>query len=216
MAMDNNISVIIIDDHPLVLNGLAHILGHVEHLSLTATFISAREGIDYLRENKIDVVLLDINLPDMDGISACTEIKRIHPAIKIIAISNNNEASIINRMMQSGANGYLLKNASAKELVEAITQVEYGAVVLPDSVKEILKKSEKQEIPFVTRREKEVLTLMAKGHTTPEIAEKLFLSPLTIESHRRNLLQKFKVNNAASLIHKATEMKFIAAISLDD
>lgn len=211
--MANNISVIIIDDHPLVLNGMAYILDNVEHLSLVSTFVNAQEGIDYLRDNKIDVVLLDINLPDMDGISACTEIKKICPKTKIIAISNNNEASIINRMLQNGANGYLLKNASAEELIDAITQVEVEDVVLPETVREILKKSEKQEVPFVTRREKEVLTLMAKGLTTPEIAEKLFISPLTIESHRRNLLQKFKVTNAASLIHKATEMKYLSDLS---
>lgn len=211
--MEHNISVIIIDDHPLVLNGMAYILGNVTNLSLVGTFVCATEGIDYLRSHQVDVVLLDINLPDMDGISACEEIKKMCPDAKVIAISNNNEASIINRMLQNGANGYLLKNASAEELVEAIAQVEDEALVLTDTVREILKKSETQEVPFVTRREKEVLILMAQGFTTSEIAEKLFLSPLTIESHRRNLLQKFKVTNAVSLIHRATEMKYITDIN---
>lgn len=202
------ISVIIVDDHPLVLNGLEFILQNNSAINLKKSFTSASAALDYLGSELVDVVLMDINMPDMNGIDATIAIKKINPLIQVVAVSNLNEASVANRMLQSGASGYLLKNASASELIDAIHQVNEGMQVVSKEMTVALKEKN-SEVPFVTRREREVLLLMAEGQTTPEIADNLFISKLTVETHRRNLLQKFKVNNSASLIHKATEMKYI-------
>ena len=207
--MNNNISVIIIDDHPIVLQGFSHILQSEKHIELLDSFTSAKEGIAFLQERPVDVVLLDINMPDMNGIEACEKISKSHSECKVIAISNNNENSIIQRMLQSGASGYVLKNASADELVQCIRDAVEGRMALSEDVKVILQSAKSGSLPKITRRETEILQLLAQGMTSPEIAEKMFVSPLTIETHRRNLIQKFEVNNSAALIHKAMELKYI-------
>ncbi|TJZ54742.1 response regulator transcription factor [Sphingobacterium olei] len=202
------ISVIIIDDHPLVLNGFEFILKNTSTIELRGSFSNAKDAFDFLAIETVDVILVDINMPDMNGIDATEIIKKEYPGTQVIAISNLNEGSIALRMLKAGAMGYLLKNVSADELIEGIEAVMRGEQVLSKEMTFIL--TDKQdEIPTVSQREREVLALMAQGHTTPKIGELMFISPLTVESHRRNLLQKFKVANSASLIHKATEMKFI-------
>ncbi|WDF67504.1 response regulator transcription factor [Sphingobacterium oryzagri] len=206
--MDNRITVIIVDDHPLVLNGFAFILQNQKHIDLKGSFTSAVAAIDYIKCTAVDLVLMDINMPDMNGIDATLAIKKINPGIHIVAISNLNEASVARRMLQSGASGYLLKNVSATELIAAMQKVTDGEQVVSEEMINAVKEKT-EEVPFITRREREVLLLLAEGQTTPEIAENLFISKLTVETHRRNLLQKFKVNNSASLIHRATEMKYI-------
>lgn len=207
--MDKIISVIIIDDHPLVLNGFEFILKGGTDIALKGTFTNARDALDFLLSDPVDVVLVDINMPGMNGIETTAIIKKSCPNTQVIAISNLNEGSIALRMLQTGALGYLLKNVSAVELIMAIHAVHQGEQVLSREMEFITKGSQQDFIPKITEREREVLKLMAQGLTTPKIGELMFISPLTVESHRRNLLQKFAVSNSASLIHKATEMKFI-------
>lgn len=207
--MDKIISVIIIDDHPLVLNGFEFILKDGTDIALRGTFTNARDALDFLLSDPVDVVLVDINMPGMNGIETTAIIKKSCPNTQVIAISNLNEGSIALRMLQTGALGYLLKNVSAVELIMAIHAVHQGEQVLSREMEFITKGSQQDFIPKITEREREVLKLMAQGLTTPKIGELMFISPLTVESHRRNLLQKFAVSNSASLIHKATEMKFI-------
>ncbi|MFD2970239.1 response regulator transcription factor [Sphingobacterium bambusae] len=206
--MANNISVIIVDDHPLVLRGFEFILRNCADIRLEGSFATATEALAFLGSSSVDVVLMDINLPDMNGIDATEQLKKKWPAIHVVAISNLNEASVARRMLQSGASGYLLKNVSSAELIQAIVDVQAGKEVVSKEMQHALAET-KEEIPFVTAREREVLGLLAEGKTTPEIANQLFISKLTVETHRRNLLQKFKVANSASLIHRASELKFI-------
>lgn len=203
------IKVIVVDDHPVVLQGFEYILQDAEHIQLVGKFSDAGSMLGYLQNNRIDVVLLDINLPDSNGIDECAAIKNLHEDITIIAISNINEYSIIQRMLHAGANGYFLKNASADEVISGIHNAISGETVFSNGVENILKNHQSGDLPVITRREKEVLALLASGLSSVEIGEKIFISPLTVESHRRNLLQKFKVNNVAALIHKATELKYI-------
>ncbi len=201
--------MIIIDDHPIVLQGFTFMLQDIPHIDLRGAFTSAADGIEFVKNHPVQVVLLDINMPDMNGIRACEEILRVCSPCKVIAISNNNEHSIIQRMLQSGAAGYILKNASPEELISCVETALDGKIALSESVREIMQGATTGDLPIITRREKEVLRMLAEGMTTPEIADKIFVSPLTVESHRRNLLQKFSVSNAAALIHKATELKYI-------
>lgn len=202
------ISVIIVDDHPLVLNGFEFILKSTPQIRLVASFTSAKDALAFLQQEQVDVALLDINMPDMNGIDATEIIKKEYPETHVIAISNLNEGSIALRMLTAGASGYLLKNVSADELIQGIQTVMEGTPVLSQEIDAVLKNKPNQ-IPTISQREREVLTWMAQGHTTAKIADLMFISPLTVESHRRNLLQKFGVTNAVALIHKATEMKFI-------
>lgn len=206
--MAEHIQVIVVDDHPLVLRGFEYILTGAPGIQLCNSFSDAREAIAFLDKTPVDVVLLDINMPHMDGFEAIQMIQKRHPDTRVIAISNLNEASVATRMLQHGAAGYLLKNVSAEELIDAIQAVCRGEKSIAQEMQAMLKQAD-HTVPIVTRREQEVLLLLAQGFTTSKIADDMFISPLTVESHRRNLLQKFKVNNVASLIHRATEMKFI-------
>jgi len=203
------IKVIIVDDHPVVLEGFEYILQDVEGVQLVGKFADAMSMLSYLQDNMVDIVLLDINLPDSNGIDECAAIKKLHEDIIVIAISNINEYSIIQRMLNAGASGYFLKNASADEVASGIQMATEGKTVFSNGIKNILMSHQTGDLPVITRREKEVLSLLASGLSSVEIGKKIFISPLTVESHRRNLLQKFKVNNVAALIHKATEMKYI-------
>lgn len=203
------LKIIIADDHPIVLQGFEYMLQDVEGMQFMGKFTDAEAMLGYLTDHKVDVLLLDINLPGSNGIDACSVVKKRNPEVIVIAISNINEYSIIHRMLKAGANGYFLKNASADEVIMGIRNAVIGKTVYSKGIEDILKNQETGDLPVITRREKEVLALLALGLSSIEIGEKIFISPLTVESHRRNLLQKFKVNKVAALIHKATEMKYI-------
>lgn len=210
--MDKIINIVIIDDHPVVLQGFCYLLKNISEMCVVGCFTNAKDAIAFFQTNFADIVLLDINLPDKNGIELCNDIKRISPYSCIIAISNSNEHSIITRMLQNGASGYILKNASVEEVVYCIKTALSGKLAISADVQKILAKpcmKELRNTPKLTRREKEILKLIAAGHTTPKIAEQLYISPLTVETHRRNLMQKFQVSNAAALVHMAAEYKLL-------
>ncbi|MET0242788.1 MAG: response regulator transcription factor [Flavitalea sp.] len=207
--MKDRIKVIVVDDHPVVLQGFVYMLQDLEDLELMNKFTEASSALNFVRENDVDVVLLDINLPDMNGIDACRGITTMHGSTRVIAISNINEPSIIQRMLDNGASGYLLKNCSSEEVISCINDVMTGETGLSADVRKIMQGYRAGEVPVVTKREQQVLAMLARGLSSTEIGEEIFISPLTVESHRRNLLQKFKVTNVAALVYKASELKFI-------
>ncbi|MBU2945763.1 response regulator [Zobellia uliginosa] len=206
------IDILIVDDHPMVIEGLKTLLSDDERVSVKTHFINGTDTLSYLEKDTADVILLDVNLPDINGVEMVTKILNIRANVGIIGLSTYSEPSIINQMIKNGVKGYLLKNATADELVNAISQVQQGNFYFGSEVQKILADSVTQEstdLPKLTRREKHVLTLIAEGKTTNNIAEELFISPLTVETHRRNLMQKLEVSNAASLIKVAVEKKLI-------
>ena len=206
------IQLAIVDDHPVVIEGLQRLLGSKDYLNVAGTFTSGNEFLLYLKTNKTDIVLLDISLPDSNGMELCKEIKKHSPGTCVLALSNHSERSIIMQMLQNGASGYLLKNASADELLNCINEALDGQITFSNEIKQIIARPsahELKEVPQLTRREKEILALISDGMTTPQIAEKLSLSQLTIETHRRNLLQKFEVNNVAALIKVAVQQGLV-------
>jgi len=213
MYTNSTVSVIIIDDHPVVLEGFTSLLRNVEGITVEGCFTHAAEGLAHLAKNPVDILLLDINLPDSNGIELCGEIRRRYPATRIIIISNHNERGMITRLLQEGAAGYLLKNASSAELSQCIRDALAGKLVLSQDVQTILARLPDREpadgVPRLTRREKEILRMIAAGNTTAGIAAQLYLSPFTVETHRRNLMQKFGVGNAPALIRMATELRLI-------
>ncbi|CAM4239397.1 response regulator transcription factor [Zobellia roscoffensis] len=208
----NPIQILIVDDHPMVIEGLKTLLGDDERVVVKTHFINGTDTLSFLEKDTADVILLDVNLPDINGVEMVSKILNIRATIGIIGLSTYSEPSIINQMIRNGVKGYLLKNATADELVNAISQVHQGNFYFGSEVQKILADSVTQEgndLPKLTRREKHVLTLIADGKTTNNIAEDLFISPLTVETHRRNLMQKLEVSNAASLIKVAVEKKLI-------
>lgn len=206
------IKVFIVDDHPVVLEGMKYLLHLNEQIEVKGGCETGREALDFLSRDRADVILLDINLPDINGIDLCKQIKQLHPDIFIIAISIYNERSMITKMLQNGATGYLLKNASTQELLTAIQTVYNKSLYFSADVQKSLFEAaldDPLDLPRLTRREEEVLRSIGEGKTTNEIAEQLFVSPHTIETHRRNLMQKFNVSNSAALIKMATQYKLI-------
>lgn len=210
------ITVFIIDDHPMVIEGIKSLLGGSSFVSVIGSAIDGYQALEKLRrlskqDQEIEVALVDINLPDMNGIELCHQLKKEFPGIKVLGLSTFKERSYITRMLEAGASGYLLKNAAKEELEEAIQTVCRGKMYMSMEATATLTQSvaNRSEIPLLTRREREVLTLIAEGCTNNEIAAKLFISPLTVDSHRKNLLAKFQVKNTAAMIRFATEYKLI-------
>lgn len=200
-----------VDDHPVVLEGLRALLMDNESLQILDGFTTGNAVLEFMDKQEVDVVLLDISLPDINGTSLCQTMKEKFPETRVLAISNHDERSIVTAMLQNGASGYLLKNASAEELAQCIQSAIEGNLAFSEEVQKILAKgtSGHKPLPKLTRREKEVLKWVAEGMTTSAIAEKLYISPLTVETHRRNVMQKLEVNNTASLIKKAMEFEII-------
>ncbi len=199
----------IVDDHPMVIEGLRALLADQDDIVITHTCTLGEAAFELLGKEELDVVLLDINLPDISGTDLCERMKKAFPTLRILGMSTYSEPSLIYQMIQNGAKGYLLKNASADELIRAIHLVYAGKVYFSPEVQRILAEFSIKDKPQLTRREREVLALIAEGTTTQQIADKLFVSPLTIETHRRNLMQKFGVNNAPAMIRAALEQKLI-------
>jgi DNA-binding NarL/FixJ family response regulator len=192
----------------MVVAGLSSLLGRLENIEVAGAVSNAFDAIPFLKKNKIEVVLLDINLPDISGIDLCKKIHKEFPDIKILGISTFSERSYISRMIENGASGYLIKSASAGEIAEAIDTVLKGKIYLSVSMEHIAKPLSimpSDNLPALTKREKEILQLISEGLTNNQIAEKLFISPLTVDSHRKNLLTKLNVNNTASLIKLAVQ-----------
>lgn len=198
----------ILDDHPVVLQGLVNVLSGEEAFEIAGTFTSAADFLQFFNSNRVDVVLLDIILPDGNGMDLCKEIKTIAPDTIVLALSNHDQRSAIMKMLENGASGYLLKNASIEELVRGIYDALQHQIVFSDAIKEIIARpglKHLNDIPVLTAREQEILKLIASGITTRRIAEMLFLSKFTVENHRKNLLQKLQVKNVAALIKAASQ-----------
>ncbi len=205
------IRVIILDDHNMVLRGIETMLEDSKDIDIVATYSQGLELLENIARDVPNVLLLDINLPDSNGIDICKKLTKAHPEMAIIALSNYSEIGFIKNMLRNGAKGYLLKNTDKQELVNAISVVHKGGTYIPKNIQEILlndsigNTSQITFIPKLTRREKEILDLIAKEHINHEIAEILFISTKTVESHRNNLIQKLGVRNTAGLIRVAIE-----------
>lgn len=200
--------VFIVDDHYMVVEGIRSLLQNEKGIEWAGHAMNAASCLAFLQRQQPDIILMDINLPDKNGIDLCKEVKEKYPSVFIIGLSTFNQQSFIQKMMDSGASGYVLKNATQEELMEAISVVVKGKIYFSDEASQVLTKTDANPI-LLTRREKEVLELIAEGLTNNEIAQKLFVSPTTIDTHRKNLLAKFGVRNTASLIRDATKLQFI-------
>ena len=204
------IKVFIVDDHYMVIEGIHSLLKNEAGIEWVGHATNAASCISFLQHNNTDVILMDINLPDKSGIDLCREVKKSYPGIHILGLSTFNQQSFIEKMLESGAAGYLLKNATQEELMEGIQTVIKGKQYLSfDAATSLRQVAENGHAPVITRREKEVLGLIANGLTNAEIARQLFISIATVDTHRKNLLAKFEVKNTALLIKMAVQMQLI-------
>ncbi|MDZ4794128.1 MAG: response regulator transcription factor [Bacteroidota bacterium] len=206
------IRVFIVDDHPVVIEGIHSLLLNEKDIEWAGQAMNATSCLGFFVSNTADVVLMDISMPGMDGVELCSIMKEKYPGIFILGLSTFNQGLYIKKMMENGASGYILKNSSKEELLKAIHTVSKGNIFFSGEAGEALKeyqKSSADQLPELSPREKEILGLIAEGYTNPQIAEKIFLSSFTVDSHRKNLLAKLNVKNTACLIKLAVEKKLI-------
>lgn len=212
MSADQKIRVFIVDDHKLIIEGLRASLETESDIEVAGYAQNGNTCRAFFAANTADVVLMDINLPDVSGIDLCKDVLAQSPKARIIALTTFNEREYISKMMNQGARGYILKNTEVEEIREAVRQVYKGHIFLSKEAGDTLYSSntaETKTLPPLTPREIEILKLVADGMTAPEIAEKLFLSQLTVESHRRNIMAKVKARNIASLMKIAMDHNLI-------
>jgi DNA-binding NarL/FixJ family response regulator len=206
------IRVFIVDDHPVVIEGIHSLLKNEKDIEWVGQAMNAQSCLGFFVNNTADVILMDISMPGMDGVELCAVMKEKYPGIMVLGLSTFNQGLYIKKMMANGASGYILKNSSKEELIKAIHAVYQGGIFFSGEAGLALQeyqKSSKEELPALTAREKEILELIAEGYTNPQIAEKIFLSSFTVDSHRKNLLAKLNVKNTATLIRLAVEKKLI-------
>lgn len=203
------IKLFIVDDHYMVVEGIRSLLQNESNIEWLGHAMNAESCLAFLKKEQPDVILMDINLPDKSGIDLCKDVKQKHPGVFIIGLSTFNQQSFIQKMIENGASGYILKNATRDELIEAIDTVIKGKTFLSNETAATLRKPDNSSIPVITSREKEVLGLIAEGMTNNEIAQTLFISPTTVETHRKSLLNKFSAKNTASLVRMAVQMQLL-------
>lgn len=210
--MKKQIDVLIADDHQIFREGIASLLNGQKEINVVAESANGEEILESLNNTKIDVVLMDINMPKMNGIECAAIIKNKYPKVNILVFSSHDKDQYIVKMLQMGVAGYILKTCGINELTSAIKTVSMGCsyfckevtnkIVEQFSNKGKLKKSGKEEI---TDREMEVLKLVSKGLRNNEIGTKLFISPRTVDTHRRNLMQKLGLHSAIELANYAMQ-----------
>lgn len=210
------ITILIVDDHKIVRDGIRSLIEAEEKLVIIGEASNGKEAIQASRHIIPDLIIMDINMPDMDGIEASKIIKKEYPQIKILALTMVVDPHHIQNMIESGASGYILKSSTREELIEAILEVNQGRVYFSDeATKAILEEMvnpnlKKPSSRFeITKREKDVLKLIVDEYTNQEIASKLFISVRTVDTHRRNLLQKTGAKNTAGLVKFAIENKLV-------
>lgn len=209
------IRVLIADDHQMFIDGIKSMLDEAEGIKVIGQAMNGREAIDICRRAAVDIVIMDISMPEMDGIEATKELLKSQPHIKVLGLSMFNDRNFISDLLKAGAQGYILKNTGKDELLKALHMLESGENYLGMEVEKTLlssfmkKSSQMQVIEKLSKREQEVLECIASGLTTNEIADKLFISKNTVETHRKNLLYKLKARNTAELVNNAYKKKII-------
>lgn len=202
------IKLLIVDDHRILVEGLNKLFDNSDTVDVIGVAYSGKECRNALRKELPDVILLDINLPDVSGIDLCKEIKTENPEIKIVALSSFNEYTIVRRMIENGASGYVVKNAMPEEIILSVETVANNEIFLCEEI-DLLMRNRSNNPIWLTPREKELLKYIVEGLTNHEIAEKMYLGVETINSYRKNLLIKLGAKNTAVLVRMALEEKLV-------
>lgn len=208
------IDINIVDDHSLLTESLADAINRSNVAHVSRTFSTLETCRQTLEERCPDVLLLDISMPDGNGIAFCRQMLGLHPKLKIICITIHDEYSVIHRMMDTGVHGYLLKSSPISELIEAIQTVWKGGRYVSQEVEAIISKSEPVTV-FLSNVERNILRLICEGYTNPEIASQLSLSTETVNWYRKRLLAKYGVKNTVNLVTLVLKKKILPDFNLD-
>jgi two-component system, NarL family, response regulator LiaR len=205
------IRLILVDDHSKIHQAIRSLLSILDGIELVAQGSSGQEAVDLCDEFEPDVVLMDVIMPQMDGIEATRLIKARHPSIKILALSGFQDEDSVKAMLQAGAVGYVLKDMNIDSIGNSIRTAYEGKSVFSKEVMDTLlqPRSMPQVDYHLTRQETEVLKLVVRGHSNPEIANTLTISLSTVKFHVSNILQKLKVNNRTEAVSRAKEQKLV-------
>lgn len=219
------IKLLVVDDHRLIINGIKTMLEEVDDIVIVAEASNGNEAIEAVRQHpELSVVLMDVKMPIKDGVEATREILSIRPDLKVMALTMFEEDKFIANMLQAGAIGYVLKHTSKSELIAAIRKINEGEPYFSHDIARMVMTrylanrlppstlpahGNEDNVTELTERETEILKLIASQLTNQEIAERLFISPRTVHSHRRNLMQKIGVKNTAGLVRYAIENSII-------
>ena len=204
----SDIRLILVDDHKIVLDGIKALLDDLEGFDCVATADNGQKALELLKVFDVDVVLMDIDMPVMNGIEATKQIKKDFADIKVISLTQHSERGMVKQLLECGSDGYLLKNIAHYELATAIRKVMSGEQAFSEDIstslagKAVEKNAQGVEVEL-TEREIEILTLIAEGFSSKQIGEKLFISPRTVDTHRTNLMNKLDIHNIAGLIRFA-------------
>ena len=207
------IRLLLADDHPLIREGFRSLLTKNEKFELVGIAENGKELVELAGAISPDIILSDINMPVMNGMEAIEQIGKLYPGIKCVILTMHEEQEYVIKALKIGVQGYILKNIERFDLEKAIIAIDEGGKYFSPMVTNILAESvarpEQPVVMELTHREKEVLELVAQGHSTKQVADKLGIGTRTVESHRVNMLKKMKVNNTAELVRKAVEMKIL-------
>lgn len=209
--------LLIVDDHQMLLDGIRALLQDENQFEIIAEAHNGTQALSLLKENEIDIVLTDINMPEMDGITLAQKIHAEFPDTKIIALSMFSERQTIRDMVDAGVSGYILKNTGKEELVSALTKIAAGGLYFGDEVtnemmrmmNEPEKSDDKQNQVNLTLREREILKLISKEYSNSQIANELFISERTVETHRKNIFRKTNTKSIVGLIKYAYEHQLV-------
>ena len=202
------IKIAIVDDHKIIADGLERLINESETVCVAGKAYSAAGCFKLLDDEEIEVLMLDIGLPDGNGIQMCPKIKEKYPDVKVIMLTSYGELATITRALDAGADGYVLKNSEPEELLESIHTVVSGEQFICDEANTTLQNKPNNPLEL-TRREFELLQLIVEGYTLPQLSEKMCLGIETIRSYRKNINAKLDVHNTAQLVQKAKELKLV-------
>lgn len=197
--------IFLTDDHEILLDGLKKIISDEPELSVVGSAPSVQETMDALTRVDVDLIITDYNLPDDDGLTLVRKLKRKYPDLKILVLSMHDEGHLVKEILKEGINGYVLKKDSHSELIDAIYAIKNGKTYLSSDINTLLMKGlhGEGEQKLLTDREREILKLISREFTNKDIAEELFISERTVETHRKNIFRKTGTNNMVGLIKYA-------------
>jgi DNA-binding NarL/FixJ family response regulator len=201
------ITVYIVEDHNVVVEGLRVLLQNEPDITIVGSAGTAAECLEFFACHTADVLLMDINLPDTNGVDLCRLIKSKYKNVMVLGLSTFSQGIYMNKIMENGASGYLLKNITRQELIDGIKTASSGGIYFSFEAGKIYKNTleKNSQQPILTKREKEIVKLVAEGLTNAQIGKQLFISVETVDTHRKNLYAKLNINNTAMLIRYAID-----------
>lgn len=214
--MQKKLKILLCDDHDLIIKGLKQVLVALPYVGEIALAKNGKQAIEQLKVNTFDLVISDVSMPEMDGIALSAEIKKNYPATKIIMLTQFSDMQVLKPLLKNNVDGILLKGGESSEIIDAVEKVRLGQKAYSNTIMHVIADcfsggAEPQELLVkLSKREKQVLDLIAEEQTNKEISEMLYISVPTVETYRKNLFRKFEVKNSVGLIRKAMQLGFVS------